>query len=59
MDDWLCVKRNFVDSLGNSDFLADGHSINLRVSQMGLISIALLMRKGGGLSNAQKLLDYL
>jgi len=46
MDDWLCVKRNFINLPENPDFLADDHLINLRVSQMELVSIALLMLKG-------------
>ena len=40
MDDWLCVKCNFITLLENIDFLADGHLINLRVSHMELVSIA-------------------
>ena len=47
MDDWLCVKSKFVNLLENIHFLADDHLINLRVSQREMVSIALLMLKGG------------
>ena len=47
MDDWLCVKCNVMNLLENIDFLVDNHLMNLRVSQMDLVSIARLMPKGG------------
>lgn len=59
MDDWLCVKRNFANLPENTDFLADNHLINLRVSQMELVSIALSDAEGRGLCKTQKLLDNL
>jgi hypothetical protein len=53
MDDWLCLKPNLVNLLENTDFLADDHLINLRVSQMESVSIALLMRRAGSVQDSK------